>query len=115
MTGKIKKARLFAALLALLLVLSACAVPQKQAASSPEEDLVMVGFSQVGAESDWRLANTQSMLSAFSAENGYRLTILDANQEPRNQITAIRRFINENVDYIVLAPTQENGWETILS
>ena len=115
MTGKTRKARLLAVLLCLLLCLSACSVPQKQAAPAPEEDLVMVGFSQVGAESDWRLANTQSMLSAFSAENGYRLTILEANQEPRNQITAIRRFINENVDYIVLAPTEEGGWETVLS
>ncbi len=115
MTGKTRKARLLAVLLCLLLCLSACSVPQQQAAPAPEEDLVMVGFSQVGAESDWRLANTQSMLSAFSAANGYRLTLLEANQEPRNQITAIRRFINENVDYIVLAPTEEGGWETVLS
>ena len=119
MTGRTRKARRSAVLLcllfSLLLSLSACSPQQKPAADAPEKDLVMVGFSQVGAESDWRLANTASMTNAFSPENGYRLTILEANQEQRNQITAIRRFINENVDYIVLAPTQESGWETVLS
>ena len=109
--GLIRLALLF---LSLLLLLSACAAPQPEA-PAPEEKLIMVGFSQVGAESDWRNANTRSMQAAFSAENGYRLTVLDAQQKQDNQINAIRRFINERVDYIVLAPTTERGWETVLT
>ncbi len=76
--------------------------------------LVVVGFSQVGAESDWRIGNTNSMLEAFSAENGYRLILDDAQNKQEKQITAIRNFINQGVDYIVLAPTTEEGWDTVL-
>ena len=75
----------------------------------------MVGFSQVGAESDWRNANTLSMQQAFSAGNGYRLILDDAQNKQERQITAIRNFINQGVDYIVLAPTTERGWDTVLS
>ena len=80
-----------------------------------ESDLVVVGFSQVGSESDWRNANTVSMVEAFSAENGYRLIFDDAQQKQEKQITAIRNFINQGVDYIVLAPTTERGWDTVLA
>ena len=80
-----------------------------------ESDLIVVGFSQVGAESDWRNANTASMLNALSVENGYRLIFEDAQQKQQKQITAIRNFINQGVDYIVLAPTKETGWDTVLA
>jgi len=78
------------------------------------DDSIVVGFSQVGAESDWRNANTQSMRAALSNENGYRLIIDDAQQKQERQITAIRNFIHQGVDYIVLAPTTETGWDTVL-
>ena len=45
-----------------------------------KEDLITVGFSQVGAESDWRIANTESMKEALSEENGFKLLISDAQQ-----------------------------------
>jgi len=76
--------------------------------------LVTVGFSQVGAESDWRTANTESMKSTFTEENGYTLIFDDAQQKQDNQITAIRNFIQQEVDYIVLAPIAETGWDTVL-
>ena len=100
-------------LLFLIFLLSSCSAPQKT--GNVESDLVVVGFSQVGSESDWRNANTVSMLEAFSAENGYRLIFDDAQQKQEKQITAIRNFINQGVDYIVLAPTTENGWDTVLA
>ena len=112
MTGKMKKAWLFAMLLCLLLCLSSCAVPRS--VSLPDRNLVLVGFSQVGAESDWRRANTASMTSAFSVENGYRLDISFAWQITENQKDAIREFIHQGVNYIVLASTEESGWEAIL-
>lgn len=77
-------------------------------------DVVTVGFSQVGAESDWRTANTESMKSTFTAENGYELIFDDAQQKQENQITAIRNFIQQDVDYILLAPVTETGWDTVL-
>ncbi len=75
---------------------------------------ITVGFSQVGAESDWRTANTESMKSTFSAENGYNLIFDDAQQKQENQLSAIRNFIQQEVDYIVLAPVTETGWDTVL-
>ncbi len=91
-----------------------------QAVDTPEDmpqekkELVVVGFSQVGAESDWRKANTESMIETFTRENGYELIIDDAQQKQTNQITAIRTFIQQDVDFIVLAPVTENGWDSVL-
>lgn len=79
-----------------------------------KNELIKVGFSQIGAESDWRSANTESMKSVFTAENGYQLIFEDAQQKQTNQIMAIRSFIQQEVDYIVLAPVTETGWDTVL-
>ncbi len=76
--------------------------------------LITVGYAQVGAESDWRLANTQSFKDTFVEANGYKLIFDDAQQKQENQIKAIRNFIQQDVDYIVVAPVVETGWETVL-
>lgn len=102
-------------LLASLCLLCGCERRAGDAASAPGEDMIVVGFSQVGAESDWRVGNTGSMQQALSPENGYRLILDDAQNKQERQITAIRNFINQGVDYIVLAPTTEHGWDTVLS
>lgn len=81
----------------------------------PSNDgLITIGFTQVGAESDWRLANTESMKSALSKENGFHLIIEDAQQKQENQTKAVRDFISQQVDIIVIAPVTETGWETVL-
>ena len=79
-----------------------------------ESNSIVVGFSQLGAESDWRSANTDSMKEAFSAKNGYTLVFKDGQQKQSNQITAVRTFIQQDVDYIVLAPVTETGWDSVL-
>lgn len=79
-----------------------------------KSEQIVVGFSQLGAESDWRSANTESMKSAFSEENGYELIFEDGQQKQTNQIMAIRTFIQQEVDYIILAPVTETGWDTVL-
>lgn len=91
------------------------AADNSQPATDTETKLTVVGFSQVGAESDWRSANTESMKSVFTEENGYELIFDDAQQKQTNQIMAIRNFIQQEVDYIVLAPVTETGWDTVLS
>lgn len=78
------------------------------------DEAIVVGFSQLGAESDWRSANTESMKTTFTAENGYRLIFEDGQQKQANQIRAVRTFIQQEVDYIVLAPVTETGWDTVL-
>lgn len=79
-----------------------------------DSGVITVGFSQVGAESDWRTANSESMKDTFSEANGYELIFDDAQQKQENQITAIRNFIQQEVDYILLAPVTETGWDTVL-
>ena len=80
-----------------------------------DEGLIRVGFSQLGSESDWRMANTQSMISALSEKNGFELIYNNARQRQENQLIAIRNFIQQDVDYIVLAPIAESGWDDVLA
>lgn len=91
----------------------ATAAPATEAAST-DGGLITVGYAQVGAESDWRTANTESFKSTFTEANGYKLIFDDAQQKQENQIKAIRSFIQQDVDYIVVAPVVETGWETVL-
>jgi len=75
---------------------------------------ISVGFAQTGSESGWRSANTESMKTAFSAENGFDLTFNAADNDPAAQIAAVRSFINQGVDAIVIAPIVEDGWDDVL-
>ncbi len=79
-----------------------------------ESDAILIGFSQLGAESAFRSANTTSMKETFTEEKGYQLFVEDGQQKQENQIMAIRTFIQQEVDYIVLAPVTETGWDTVL-
>lgn len=78
-------------------------------------ELVTVGFAQTGSESGWRSANTESMKAAFSEENGFELVFNAADNDPAAQIAAVRSFINQGVDAIVIAPIVEDGWDDVLS
>lgn len=103
----------------LLMMLTACSAPsgtgtQTPPASGGSDELIYVGFVQVGAESDWRMANTKSMQETFTEDKGYKFEMVDAQQQTQKQITAIRDFIQKDVDYIVLAPNTEAGWDTVL-
>ena len=106
------KKKIVSALLTATMVCGMSVVPAVGVAAA--DDTITVGFSQVGAESDWRTANTESMKSTFSEENGYELIFDDAQQKQENQLTAISNFIQQVVDYILLAPVTETGWDTVL-
>lgn len=101
--------RLFSVIALLGLLLCGCARE-----APPEQELTKVGFSQLGAESDWRVANTDSMIAALSEENGYELLYDNARQKQANQLVAVRNFIVQGVDIIVIAPLEETGWDTVL-
>jgi simple sugar transport system substrate-binding protein len=74
---------------------------------------IVLGFSQIGAESEWRTANTESIKSAAAAA-GIDLKFADAQQKQENQIKAIRSFIAQKVDVIAFSPVVESGWDTVL-
>ncbi len=79
-----------------------------------DSDLIIVGFSQLGSESDWRTANTKSIQNALIKENGFSLIYANGRQSQENQIKDLRSFIFQEVDYIVVAPVTETGWDTVL-
>ncbi|MEO5934673.1 MAG: ABC transporter substrate-binding protein [Duganella sp.] len=74
---------------------------------------LVIGFSQVGAESEWRTANTVSIKDAAKKE-GITLKFADAQQRQENQVKAIRSFIAQRVDIIAFSPVVESGWDTVL-
>ncbi len=74
---------------------------------------VSVGFSQIGAESAWRTANSQSIKDE-AQKRGIKLVFSDAQQKQENQIKALRSFIAQNVDVIAFSPVVETGWEPVL-
>lgn len=74
---------------------------------------IVVGFSQIGAESDWRVANTNSIKKAVE-EAGFTLIFDDAQQKQENQIKALRNFITQDVDVIAFSPVVESGWDEVI-
>jgi simple sugar transport system substrate-binding protein len=87
----------------------ACATAIPAIAAKP----LTIGFSQVGAESEWRTANTASIKDA-AKKAGVNLKFADAQQQQQNQVKAIRSFIAQHVDVIAFSPVVETGWETVL-
>src|SRR5215218_3448656 len=99
--------RSFVAALALCLLVSTGPV-----ARAADKKLV-VGYSQIGAESAWRTANTNS-IKAEAEKRGITLKFADAQQEQENQIKALRAFVAQKVDVIMFSPVVETGWTPVL-
>ena len=98
---KSTKAILGAGVLASMLVMSSSALAQT------------VGFSQIGSESGWRAAETTLTLQQ-AEERGIDLKFADAQQKQENQIKALRSFIAQGVDAILIAPVVATGWDSVL-
>jgi len=101
--------KLFLCLLALTVIfglLTGC--PAKKAE-------ITIGFAQCKAdESDWRMANTKSMQAAFAVP-GYRLILADSQNDAARQIADVQGFIDQEVNYIVIAAVNMDGWDTVLA
>jgi len=75
---------------------------------------ITLGFSQLGAESDWRKANSKSIKDA-ARDAGIDLIFMEADQQQEKQINAIRAFIAQRVDVIAFSPVVETGWDQVLA
>jgi galactofuranose transport system substrate-binding protein len=101
------------ALIAAVLFSGVTACGRVQEPQEVTDGRIKVGFSQVGAESGWRTANTASIIDAARTA-GVDLRFSDAQQKQENQIAAIRSFIAQRVDVIAFSPVVESGWDTVL-
>jgi len=97
----------------LLACLAACSGGEPKSAAADAGKPIVLGFSQIGAESEWRTANTASVQSA-AKDAGITLRFSDAQQKQENQIKALRSFIAQRVNVIAFSPVVETGWETVL-
>ncbi|NLM00498.1 MAG: ABC transporter substrate-binding protein [Treponema sp.] len=107
---KIKIIHLFAFLFFFTLIFS-CTKNQNEKPNINNN--IIIGFSQIGAESAWRTCNTQSMQEA-AYHAGIQLLYANAEQKQENQIKAIRSFIVYQVDVIVFVPIVQSGWDNVL-
>jgi ABC-type sugar transport system substrate-binding protein len=123
--------KLLAVLMLASLVLSACGAKATEAPAQPPAaaakpfgsaacapnctyaDMVMC-FPQLGAESDWRTADTASFKDE-ATKDGFKLVFSDAQQKQENQISAIRACIQQGVSVIALPPVVEDGWDAVLT
>ena len=116
---KISHSLLFFAIFTFVFGLFGCASPSTQRPESnlaakeekTYEDLI-VGYAQLGAESEWRVANTIS-IKETAEQLGVELRFLDAQQKQDNQIEAVRKLIIQKVDVIGISPIVETGWEEV--
>jgi galactofuranose transport system substrate-binding protein len=117
-----KITKLFCAVLVLVFLLAACA-PAAPAATQPAApvaaakktyaDMVLC-FPQLGAESDWRTADTASFKETATKLGIKQLVFSDAQQKQENQISAVRSCIQQGVSVIALPPVVETGWDAVL-
>ena len=73
-----------------------------------------IAFSQIGQESDWRTANTDSVTAAIEGHEGWEFVYSDGQQKQENQIQALRNFITQGVDYILFTGVVTSGWDEVL-
>jgi simple sugar transport system substrate-binding protein len=115
---KLKKVISIISAVALSLTLLAGCGKKDDAVSNPSGGdsggKLVIGFAQIGAESGWRTAETESIKGIPSLDPNVEVKFSDAQQKQENQIKAIRSFIAQKVDVIALAPVVESGWDTVL-
>ena len=105
--------KLLTLFVAMMMVLAVSCKKQEAAPEGGSGAKIRVGFSQIGAESDWRKASTVS-IQEEAAKRGIELLFSDAQQKQENQLKAVRSFIAQGVDVICLAPVVATGWEDVL-
>ncbi len=96
----------------LVLLVAVMVIFSVSAVAAPKQ--WVVGFSQIGSESEWRTADTKSVQDAFAGDPTFVLIYSDAQQKQENQIKALRTFIARKVDCIVFTALVETGYGPVL-
>ncbi len=101
-----RRGKVFVTLVATMMVLSVAAF------AAPKT--WVVGFSQIGSESEWRTADTISVQDAITNDPTLVMVYSDAQQKQENQIKALRSFIARKVDVILFTALVETGYGPVL-
>jgi len=114
-----KKLAMIAAVIVMVLSMFGCAPKSNSAAPAAKgkkeyKDMTLC-YPQLGAESDWRTANSASIKETADKLGIKKLVFSDAQQKPENQISAVRSCIQQGVDVIALPPVVEDGWDAVLT
>jgi simple sugar transport system substrate-binding protein len=84
------------------------------AVTASADELLKIGYVQVGHESDWRMANTQNYFDVFTKDAGFELELIDCDNDHALQLAKVREFVQKDFDYIVIDPIQTAGWDDVL-
>lgn len=92
-------------------------VAEPAAEAEPEADtgeLIKVGIiNNDPNESGYRTANDKDMKEMFTEENGYEASFAYSLKNDE-QITAAQKFIQDDVDYLLLSAADTAGWDSVL-
>lgn len=111
--------KLLALVLALCMVLAmaACAPkedPQQSSGSGDEGGLIKVGIiNNDPNESGYRTANDKDLKRVFCEENGYEASFAYSLKNDE-QISAAQKFVQDEVDYLLISAADVSGWDTVL-
>jgi len=109
-----KKTFYVLAIMAMVITLASCgAAAETGGGGGSGSDQLVIGFAQIGSESDWRVGSTNSIIAAVE-DAGHELIFVDGHQMQENQIAALRDFITRGVDYIGFSPVVETGWDEVM-
>ncbi|MBO4414549.1 MAG: ABC transporter substrate-binding protein [Lachnospiraceae bacterium] len=112
--GKQKKCRWRSGICLFCIIAAMALAGCRSESEQPNEPKLLLGFSQLGSESAWRIGNTHD-IEEEAQRNEVSLMLENANQKQENQIAAIRRFIAYKVDVIAFSPIVEEGWDNVLT
>lgn len=75
---------------------------------------IVIGISQSNQETYWETATTKYFERTFKEKDGYSLIIKDGKKNKNEQINDIEKLIKKKVDYIIIDPIEETGWDQVL-
>ncbi len=73
-----------------------------------------IGFSQSDNSSNWKIVETEDMQEK-AAEYGINLVYTDASGDIAKQSSDIADMVAQNVDYLIVAPIEEDGLQSSLT
>ena len=93
---------------------AAKAETEAPAPAAADGELIKVGIiNNDPNESGYRTANDADMKAMFTKENGYDASFAYSLKNDE-QITAAQKFIQDEVDYLLLSAADTSGWDSVL-